>query len=138
MKNLEQLIHEEMAAAAERIMRFSRSTAVAAFEQRFEILSAGREQELPLEPTNNRQRRSPTRRHAAPRSREEIENLSNRFLDAVRAHPGETMASLAPKIEVEVAQLQVPMVRLRKAGKLKTMGHRQFTRYFPVDDKDVA
>jgi hypothetical protein len=136
MKNLEQLIHEEMAAAAERVMRLSRSAAVTAFEQSFARPIGQRDQEPP--PLAKRQRRSPSRSPVPPRSRAEIDNLSIRFLETVRTHPGETMAGLAPILQLNSAQLQVPMIRLKKAGKLKTVGRRQFTRYFPADDKDVA
>lgn len=137
MKNLEQLIQEEMAAAAERVVRLSRLVAVTAFEQSFAhpVLS---QQDQVTPPTAKRQRRPPSRSPVPPRSREIIKDLSNRFLDAVRTHPGETMAGLAPILQINSAQLHVPMRRLKKAGKLKTVGQRQFTRYFPVDGKVVA
>jgi hypothetical protein len=138
MKDLEQLIHEEMAGAAERVMRLSRSAAVAAFEQSFACLVGHRQVQAAAPHSTKKPRRSPSRSPVPPRSRTEIDELSRRLLEAVRAEPGQTMAALAPRLQVDTSQLQVPAARLKKASRVKTVGQRQFTCYFPADDQDVA
>jgi DNA-binding Lrp family transcriptional regulator len=59
--------------------------------------------------------------------------LEKQLLDAVWATPGEAMSALAPRIGVSPSTLQVPVARLKAAGRLKTVGARQFTRYFPTE-----
>ena len=50
------------------------------------------------------------------------------------------MSVLAARVGVPRNTLQVPVARLRAAGRIKTVGSRQFTRYFPIerggDDRD--
>lgn len=68
----------------------------------------------------------------ARRTPEELENLSSRLYEAVCRHPGETMTQLAPKVGVGILDLKVPTARLRRAGQIRTIGQRQFTKYFPL------
>ncbi|MFC1611797.1 hypothetical protein ACFL6C_12615 [Myxococcota bacterium] len=79
------------------------------------------------------------RRSTSPRrSTEQITELGQRFLEVVRDEPGQAMAVLAPKLGVLPAELQFPVVRLKKEGLIRTAGQRQFKRYFPVEDTEIA
>jgi len=138
MKSLESVINEEMALAVERIVRASRSAALAAFEQHFDRLGEQpqRQQATPLRATTTGKR---MKKRATPRrSSEEITSLSNRFLAVVRSEPGKPMSALAPQVGVKPSELQVPVARLKAAKKLKTVGQRHLTCYFPVDGKIAA
>lgn len=137
MKSLETIIDEEVGLAVERIMRASRSAALAAFEQKFTLTSghppAPRESP-PASAPAARRRKGASVPH---RSDEEIASLEQRLLVVVRSSPGLPMAKLAPRVGVTPAELRVPVVRLRAKKRLKLVGQRQFTCYFPVDE-DVA
>lgn len=66
------------------------------------------------------------------RSTAEIAALQERIFDAIMASPGEPMSVLAPRVNSTPTALQVPVMRLKAAGRIKTVGTRQFTRYFPI------
>jgi hypothetical protein len=138
MKTLESIIHEEVTAAVERIIRASRAAAFAAFEQQFHLFDRQPQQQQAAQPRATASR-PPTRKHTAPQRRpEEIAALETQLLAAVRANPGGTMAELAPIVGVKSEDLRVPAVRLKAKKQLKLVGRRQFTRYFPVDGDGVA
>jgi len=50
---------------------------------------------------------------------------------AVSAHPGESMRFLAEKLGERPSQLTAIVSRLKRANRIRTVGARQFTRYFP-------
>jgi hypothetical protein len=77
-----------------------------------------------------RRRRAPSRR----RSREELAELEQKLYEAVRAHPGETMAVLAEKVGATARELNRPALALRHNGRIRSVGKRQYTRYFPMDE----
>jgi len=81
-------------------------------------------------PGKARQRRAPSRR----RSREELAELEQKLYEAVRAHPGETMAVLAEKVGATARELNRPALALRRNGRVRSVGKRQYTRYFPMDE----
>jgi predicted transcriptional regulator len=64
--------------------------------------------------------------------------VSERFYEAVVAHPGQTMAFLAAKLELRPQELHRPMDLLRQAQKIRSVGQRNFTKYFPMVDGEVA
>jgi hypothetical protein len=70
----------------------------------------------------------------APRRRTqaELEALTERLFAAVRAAPGESMARFAEELGLPSAELQRPMSRLRDAGRVRSVGERHLTRYFPA------
>ena len=65
------------------------------------------------------------------RSSEELDALGERFMKAVEATPGETMVTLAARLEVSGAALARPVLRLKRQGRIKTVGERNRTRYYP-------
>lgn len=74
--------------------------------------------------------RSPSRR----RSPEEIASLGERLYEAICRHPGETMAVIAPAVGASPRELRRPSVLLRREGRVRSVGQRHATRYFPLGE----
>jgi len=70
------------------------------------------------------------------RSSDEIAELAERFYTAVCDAPGKLMAELAAKMDVAPSTLLVPVAQLKRAGRIRAVGQRQNTRYFPRLSKD--
>jgi hypothetical protein len=58
--------------------------------------------------------------------------VSEKLYRAVCARPGETMAVLAADLDAPVLGLQRPMMHLKQAGQVRSVGQRNMTRYFPM------
>jgi hypothetical protein len=58
--------------------------------------------------------------------------LGERLYEAVRAQPGETMAVLAPELGCTPRELHRPMAVLKQAGRVRSVGQRHQTRYYPT------
>ena len=71
---------------------------------------------------------SPTKRRTAA----EVDELCAALWKVVRARPGESMAALAEEMDVPASTLRRPMNQLRSAGRVRTVGARHLTRYFPA------
>jgi len=68
----------------------------------------------------------------------QIAALGERFYKAVCAKPGETMAVLAADVGVSAGELNRPMALLKQAGRVRSAGARNHTRYFPIANKEEA
>ena len=68
------------------------------------------------------------------RSREELAALEERLYEAIRRHPGETMAVIAPAVGATAGELNRPATSLRGKGRVRSVGQRQYTRYFPMGE----
>jgi hypothetical protein len=68
-----------------------------------------------------RKRRAPT----------EVSAIGERLYRAVCARPGEGMGVLARELGASVRELHRPMALLKKAGRVRSVGQRSLTRYFP-------
>ena len=135
MKSLEDIIHEEVGSAVERIVRASRAMALAAFDEQFVRLKP--QSVCPGLPSANVARppvRKKKSRSGPKRRADEIAHLGERFLGVVRSNPGQPMVVLAPKVGATPTELQVPIKKLKAAKQIKTVGQRHLTRYFPVTD----
>lgn len=62
----------------------------------------------------------------------DLEALSVRLCSAVHAKPGETMSILSAEVGVKSRELLLPMKLLRERELVRAVGHRNFTRYFPL------
>lgn len=70
---------------------------------------------------------------AAPRrAPEELVALGERFYAVLCQRPGETMTTLAPQVGVAPRVLQVAVSRLRRDGRIRVIGKKQQTRYYPM------
>ena len=74
-----------------------------------------------------RPQRTPGRRRAST----ELSALGTRLYEAVVAQPGETMAVLAPGLGSSPRELHRPMAALKQAGRVRSVGQRHQTRYYP-------
>jgi hypothetical protein len=70
---------------------------------------------------------------APRRSREQLAELEKRLYEAVCARPGETMVVLARAVGATPRELNRPATLLRRQGRIRSAGQRQYTRYFPMD-----
>jgi len=73
-------------------------------------------------------RRAPGRR----RGPSEIAALGEQLYAAVVADPGETMAVLAPTVGATPSELHRPMAMLKRDGRVRSVGERHQTRYYPT------
>jgi hypothetical protein len=69
---------------------------------------------------------------APRRTGEEVAALAEQFYTVLRRSPGETMTTLAPQVGASPRSLQVVVERLKRTGRVRTVGQRQFMRYFPM------
>jgi hypothetical protein len=135
MKNIAQKFEAEVAKAVSLILAASHAVAVEALDEAFAIADKSDGQGS----TGTRRMSVAPRRPSSPRrSGAEIAALEQRFLEAVWAMPGEPMSVLASRVDASPSALQVPVARLKAAGRLKTVGSRQFTRYFPIERGEEA
>lgn len=72
------------------------------------------------------------------RTATELAGVSDALYEAVRAHPGASMVTLAEKMGVEARTLQRPMATLRSTGRVRTVGQRHLTRYYPAAARAAA
>ncbi len=87
---------------------------------------------LPTKPTPARKPAAKSRVYRTP---EEVAALGDRFYQALCDSPGRTTAALAKTIDVTSLELRAPLARLKQAGRIRSVGQRQHTRYFPSVDK---
>jgi hypothetical protein len=125
--------NEELAEQIERLVQAhiaaSRTAAAAAVERAFAAANSaagGRPQRAKVASTAARAKPAPRR------AAEEVAVLAEKFDAALRRSPGETMATLAPQVGASPRALQVAVARLKRAGRVRSVGQRQFTRYFPM------
>jgi hypothetical protein len=73
-------------------------------------------------------RRSSTKR----RSGAELDAVCDALYKLVRARPGESAAHLAAEMGETAVTLQRPMAKLKAEGRVRSVGERHLTRYFPA------
>lgn len=114
-KRIEQVIHEHMA-----------QTQVAAMQAVVKAFAAERTAGTMLR-AQPRSAKASQRRASA-----EIAELSEKLYEAVCKLPGESMAVLAAHLNSSAAELQMPMRRLRNEDRVRSIGAKHQTRYFPL------
>jgi DNA-binding NtrC family response regulator len=77
-------------------------------------------------------RRTAPRSRMARRSRPELDAACEQLCQVVRARPGESMVTLAGAMGMPMSTLQGPMAKLRADGRVRSVGERHLTRYFPA------
>lgn len=114
---------EELQQKIERLVRehleAERKAATAAVERAFASSL------MPMKPAAVRVsgvRRAPT----------DMVSLAERLYVAVRENPGETMTVIAAALGESPRALNRPMFHLKRAGKVRSAGLHQHTRYFPM------
>ncbi len=71
-------------------------------------------------------------RQGKRRPSDEIGVLSERLYETLCRSPGETMSVLAPLVGLTARELNRPMLLLKRAGRIRSVGTRHATRYFPM------
>ena len=69
------------------------------------------------------------------RSGDDVAQLVERLFEAMCAHPGSTMKTLAPIVGATSRQLSRPAELLKRAGRVRSAGQKQAMRYFPMTSK---
>ena len=69
------------------------------------------------------------------RSSDELEDLSDRFVDYVVANPGLRIEQINKQLGTTTKDLALPIRKLISEGALKTKGEKRSTAYFPGDKK---
>lgn len=72
------------------------------------------------------------------RASDEIGTLSERLYEALCQRPGEAMMVLAPIVGATARELHRPMTLLKRAGRIRSVGTRHNTRYFPMASRPSA
>src|SRR5438552_18004286 len=109
---IERLVREHLAA--------QRMAARAAVERAFAVMT--------LSPRVMVRRRATFTRRAPAA----VAELAEQLFEAVQACPGETMTVIAARVGEKPRALQRPMLHLKDAGRVRSAGERNFTRYFPM------
>lgn len=126
VEQIEQLVRNHIEA--------TRAAATAALERAF--ATAPRAGDRPT--TGAARPARPTRSIAPKRAREELVALGEQFYAVLCRHPGETMTALAPQVGATPRVLQVAVARLKRTGRVRSVGQRQHTRYFPMTNVAAA
>ena len=62
----------------------------------------------------------------------EIATVAERLYEVVRAQPGESMSRFAEQLGIQARDLHRPMLKLKSEGRVRSVGQRHLTRYFPA------
>jgi hypothetical protein len=81
-----------------------------------------------------KQDRQAKRRMSSRRPSAELIAIGERLYAAMSNTPGETMTVLAPAVGCSARELHRPMSLLKQAGRVRSVGNRQGTRYYPMLD----
>jgi hypothetical protein len=82
-------------------------------------------------PSTSTKQRAPSRQ-GRRRPSDEIGALGERLYEAVCQAPGETMSVIAPMLGSTARELNRPMLVLKQAGRIRSVGTKHATRYFPM------
>lgn len=130
MKTSTESLERKIESAVERLVRehLSEIEEVASAAVREGFRRARKPASSPRREGERAHRRSPSVR----RSREAVAKLEELLYEAVCAQPGETMMVLAQALGSTPRALNRPAELLRAQGRMRSVGQRQFTRYFPL------
>ena len=79
-----------------------------------------------------------TRSYKGRRTPEEVSALAERLYESVCAKPGEAMLLFATELDASAGELHRPMTILKKSGRVRSVGERSRTRYFPAVGSDAS
>lgn len=130
MKTSTESLERKIESAVERLVRehLSEMEEVASAAVREGFRRARKPASSPRREGERAHGRSPSVR----RSREAVAKLEELLYEAVCAQPGETMMVLAQALGSTPRALNRPAELLRAQGRMRSVGQRQFTRYFPL------
>ncbi len=82
-------------------------------------------------PKKSKRAKKAARTSTGRRDPAELAALSERLYEAVCAKPGEAMVVFATQLRATVRELHRPMANLKRCGRVRSVGERHRTRYFP-------
>lgn len=123
-QRIEQLVRDHIAA----VHRAAREALERAFVSSRGPIDAGGNAARVRELTRTER---PSPKGGKRRAPAEVSAMGERIYQAVCTHPGESMAALAKELGAPARELQRPMALLRQAGRVRSVGQRDQTRYFP-------
>jgi len=129
-EQIEQLVRDHLAA--------NRAAVAAAVERAFAGANAVAGGDARPSRTSADARPKARAKSAPRRAVEEVVALGERFYAALCRSPGEPMTTLAPQVGASPRALQVAVARLKRAGRVRAVGQRQGTRYFPMTTTPAA
>ncbi len=68
----------------------------------------------------------------------QVAGLAERLYDAVCARPGAGMTVLGAQVGASARELYLPITLLKRAGRVRSVGARHATRYFPMASEAAA
>lgn len=81
---------------------------------------------------------APSATRASRRTAAELDEICDGLCETVRTRPGATMAELAEQMGAQALRLQRPMARLKSTGRVRRVGQRHLTRYYPAVVRTAA
>jgi hypothetical protein len=120
IQGIDRLVREHIAA--------TRNSALIALERAF-----GAEAEVASVRRRTKPSEGPKRRASS-----EVAALGERFYRTVCAKPGQTMTVLATETGASARELHRSVAQLKRAGRVRAVGHRSQTRYFPMASGTAA
>jgi hypothetical protein len=123
-RQIEQMVSAHVAAL--------RRAAQGAVERAFAAASASAS--AVMAPSRARAARAASKRRAGS----ELSALGERFFEALSRKPGETMVVLSAEVGVSPRELHRAVARLRESGRVRTIGERSQTRYFPLSGREPS
>jgi hypothetical protein len=121
---IERLVREHVAAC--------KVAAATAVERGFDSARSGRTKKTSRVQTSRVQTSRSSKTSKPHRTAEELAELGEQFYAAVCAKPGETMRVLCADVGATPRELNRPMNVLKRDGRVRTVGRRYQTRYFPM------
>jgi len=128
MTSLEQQLHQELEAVVQKFLLACRAQINATVDR---ALGAASHASASPRKTTVRKQMDPSKR-SKRRTASELVALSDQLYKAIAASPGQSMAVLSEQVGVSPLQLQPAVARLRADSRIRTVGARQQTRYFPL------
>jgi len=127
MTTIEQRLQQQIENAFREYVVAGRMAAMTALERALAAASSATAERAKPAATRARDASTTGKRRTAS----ELAALSDQLYEVIAAHPGEGMIALSARMGVSGLQLQRAVARLRGTERIRTVGVRQQTRYFP-------
>ena len=126
MTSHEQRLHQQIESAIQEFLLASRAQVAATLDRAFGAAAR----------TPASRAKSPAGRQDVPklgkrRSADELAALSEQLYEVIASDPGQGMVVLSERMGISGPHLQRAVARLRADSRVRTVGARQQTRYFP-------
>lgn len=122
MSHSSQILSEQIERLVREHMQAMRRAAAEAVERAFSSAPASPRAEVA---------RAVSRTRGPRRASTDVAALGERLYEAVCAQPGEAMGVLGPALGKTPRELHLPMMVLKRAGRVRSVGQRHQTRYYP-------